>query len=163
MRLAVSVLVLSIATFAGVLAGSRARLPGRIASHFDAAGLADGWMWRDSYLWTMGAITLGLALGLPAVFYAIRFFPVSAINLPRKEHWLGPGRKEETFRFIFRAGLWLGSLEIWFMLALHLLVVAANTSASPRLSHGVWPLTAGYLAILGGWIYFFIRRFLPPA
>lgn len=159
MRLALSAFILSIAIFAGVLAGTRGQLPVRLASHFNAAGVADGWMARDSYLWSMGTITLVLAVGLPLVFCAIRLFPVSVINLPRKDYWLGPERKEETFRFICCSGIWLGCLQVWFMLALHLLVVAANASVAPRLSSGVWWLMGGYLAVLSGWIFVFTMYF----
>jgi serine/threonine-protein kinase len=135
------------------------RLPPRIASHFDAAGVPDGWMARDAYLWTMSAAGLGISIFILAAFYAARYFPPAVINLPNKEYWLAPERSADTHEAFFRAGVWLASLVATLELAVHLLVVAANNSAPPKLSSHIWLLTAGFLLAILAWAVAFTRRF----
>ena len=134
-------------------------LPQRVASHFNAAGVPDGWMSRSSHLWTISALAFGGSALLLGVFYCVRFLPGASINLPRREYWLAPERREETFQSLFRAGIWLASFEALFVLGVHLLVVAANSSEPARLSSGVWLLGGFFLAIIAGWVFALIRRF----
>ena len=78
-------------TVPGVLVGlflSSQHLPPRVASHFNAAGVPDGWMLRNSYLWFMAGLALGLSVFFVGVFYSIRYFPQSTINLPYRDYWL---------------------------------------------------------------------------
>lgn len=137
------------------------QLPERVASHFNFAGQPDNWMSRTNHVWTMGGVAVGLSTLMLGSFYCVRFFPPAAINLPRRDYWLASARREETFTFVFRAGMWLAGLEALFMLGLHLLVVAANASSPPQLSSSIWLLAGLFLACVGGWVWMVVRRFNP--
>lgn len=135
------------------------QLPEPVASHFNAAGVPDGWMSRSNHVWAIGGVAIGVTALLLGVFYCPRFFPPSAVNLPRRDYWLAAERREETFGLLFGAGVWLAALGTLFMLGLHLLVVAANASQPARLSSGVWLLGGSLVAIVGAWIHALSRRF----
>jgi hypothetical protein len=138
-------------------------LPVRVASHFDAAGHPNGWISRNHYLWTFGGTAFGLSGFMLLVFYCIRFFPPSMINLPRRDYWLASERREETFGFVFCAGIWFACSEVLFMLGLHLLIVNANAVSPPHLGPGVWLLGVLFLASVGTWVFILIRRFYQAA
>jgi hypothetical protein len=138
---------------------SSQQLPPRVASHFNGAGVPDGWMSRPAYLATMAAVGIGLALLQLGVFYGVRYFPASIVNLPHREYWLAPERRAETSAVIFRAGIWLAIFISIFVLAIHLLVVDANRSQPVRLSTSVWWLLASFLSMLAVWSFALIQYF----
>ncbi len=66
-------------------------LPERIASHFNGAGVPNGWMTKDQFF-TLNAFLVGMAVftGLFPPFMIAKVDP-SLINLPNKDYWLAPG------------------------------------------------------------------------
>ena len=81
------------------------------------------------------------------------------INMPNRDYWLAPDRRKETFEIIFRAGVWLATLQAALLLGVHLLVVAANASQPVLLSGHVWFLLVAFLLATISWAYFLIQRF----
>jgi uncharacterized membrane protein len=120
------VFCLCVLGFIGCLFGTASQLPERLASHFGANGQADGWMSRSGYLTFIAAIGLALPLLIAGVFYAMRFFPDRAFNLPHREYWLAPERRLETCNFFFRCGFWYASMMVAFLTSLHVLTIQAN-------------------------------------
>ena len=147
------------AAFVVGMAATYARLPERMASHFDANGVANGWMSRDGYVWFMvGVVTFG-SLTMVAALGLIRYLPNAVVNIPRRDYWLAPERRDETASTLMRFGLWMAGLNSLFFLAIHLLVVAANKSQPATLSNGVWWLLAAFLATTGVLAFKLYRRF----
>lgn len=137
------------AAFLVGMAATYARLPERIASHFGANGVANGWMSRDGYVWFMVGIVTLVSVTMLAAFGSIRYLPSALVNIPRREYWLAPERRDDTARTLMRSGLLMVGLNSLFFLAIHLLVVAANESQPPRLSNAVWAMLAAFLATTG--------------
>lgn len=153
---------LIVAAAAFVLASSR-WLPPVVASHFDAAGNANGAMPRHIYTLIMTA----LIVVAPSVvaFASTRALdqPGARINLPRRDHWLAPERRERTLadlRAFFRR--FAAALTLFLAYA-HGLVVRANGLRPPHLAPG--PFLLGllvFLLALGGWTIALLRRFQAP-
>ena len=141
------------------MAATYARLPARVASHFGANGVANGWTSRDSYVWFMVGIVTLVSVTLLAAFGSVRYLPSALVNIPRRDYWLAPERRDETARTLMRSGLLMVGLTSLFFLAMHLLVVAANEAPPPRLSPDAGWLVAAYLATLGGLTFKLYRRF----
>lgn len=139
------------------------QLPLRVASHFNGAGMPDGWMPRNSYLWSMAGLALGMSVFLVGIFYSIRYFPPNTINLPNRDYWLAPDRRQETFGIIFRGGVWLATLQEVLVIGIHLLIVAANASQPVKLSSHVWLLLVAFVLVVVCWAYCLIQRFRRPA
>jgi serine/threonine-protein kinase len=151
--------VITLTVVLGSLYITSRQLPEQVASHFSGGGAPDGWMSRGAYLWTMAGLAAGLSGVLVGAFYACRFFPQSMINLPQKAYWLAPERRADTFDALFRAGVWLAVFHSVFLLAVHLLVVAANAAQPVRLSSLIWALLGGFLAVIAVWGCLLVRRF----
>ena len=155
----VAIAIFGYAAFVVGMAATYARLPERMASHFDASGVANGWMSRDSYVWFMVGTVTFVSLLMVGTFSLIRYLPNAVINIPRRDYWLAPERRDETARTLARFGLLMAGFEGLFFLAIHLLVVAANKSQPATLSNDVWWLLAAFLATTGVLAFKLYRRF----
>jgi uncharacterized membrane protein len=152
-------LVVLYLAFVGYLAFCSAHLPDPVATHFNGHGKPDGWMSRSSHLLLMGAAGLVLPLVIVGAMNAIRLFP-SGLNIPRKEFWLSPERRQQTFGFLSRQALWFACVCVVFILGLQVMLVQANAQTPVQLSmprHFV--LAGGFLAFAAIWSIVTIRRF----
>ena len=135
------------------------RLPDRVASHFNAAGVADGWMSRDTH----GLLALGLFAGMTALFaligWAMRRLPTRWVNMPKRDYWLSGDREQGTRRELEAWCYAFGAIVNLFLLFVVQLVFLANLSNPPALDSTV--MTAGlvvYLAVnLGAVVAMLVR------
>lgn len=150
---------LAFVAFAIALAATYPALPQRVASHFDAQGLPNGWMPRRSYAFFMAAAALGLPWLLIAATRLVRTLPISMVNVPHRQYWLAPERREEVYHTTEVAGIWLATSEVLLFLLVHLSVVRANHSDPVVLFMPVvWGgLAAFLLAIVVGLIAYYNR------
>lgn len=154
-----AVALFSYAAFIIGVAATYSRIPERIASHFGANGVANGWMSRDGYVWFMVGIVTLVSATMLAAFGSVRYLPSALVNIPRRDYWLAPERRDETARTLMRSGLLMVGLNSLFFLGIHLLVVAANEAQPPRLSDAVWALLAAFLLTTGALTLKLYRRF----
>ena len=136
------------------------RLPERVASHFAADGMATSYMTRQAYL----LFTIGLVVLLPAfvgivIVVAARHFP-RFVNLPNRDYWLAPERREATISFLTAHSAWLAALFATFAFAIHLLLIRANRAVPPRLESGPFlALMLVFSIVVVIWISALARRF----
>jgi uncharacterized membrane protein len=135
-------------------------MPAQIASHFGAAGMPNGWMSRNSYLLFM----LILAVGMPiAAVLGMSVLPRSmpnAINVPNRDYWLSPARREDTLRYLGTHACWLGSLLVVFIAALHLLLIEANATQPPRLPGALFgSVMVSFVVAMGLWVATLLLHF----
>lgn len=140
------------------------RLPEQVASHFNAAGVANGWMTRDSQT----AAHTGIVLFLTAMFEGLAWIgprlPAELVNLPHRDYWLAPERRAATHAWLGGTVWLLGCGLMVFILALFQQVYRANLAAAPMrtapagLIFGGLLFTAGL--VLAG---MFLRFARPPA
>lgn len=142
-----------------VIIGASA-LPERIATHFDAAGNADGWMSRSTHISAFLAFGFGISAFLLGLVYAIRFFPASTLNIPHADYWRLPAHHARACAFIFNHALWLAALNTLFFTALHACIVHANATTPPSFPSMALGLAVGvFLTGLSLWIFFLVRFF----
>jgi uncharacterized membrane protein len=123
-------------------------LPDRIASHFGASGMPNGWMTKTQFF-----ITYALVL-LPALF--IEFWlhrkisktPQGKLNLPNKEYWLAPERRTETFAYFENFFAWYGCAFLFVVVFAMGLAMRANFDTPPQLP------TVPVVSILLGFVLF---------
>jgi len=92
-------------------------LPDRLASHFDAAGNANGWMTNPQFCLTYAVM---LVPTLAVEFWVSRRIARTRENRlrpPNKEHWLAPERRAETFAYFGLFFAWYGARFccLWFL------------------------------------------------
>lgn len=139
------------------------RLPDMVASHFNLAGQADGWSSKSTLLFSYGVsvvVCVG-ALLAPALF--LPKVPVALINLPHKEYWLAPERRQETFSRVSVALLWFGVAVEVLLGWMFQQTIAVNLGRATGLTQ-MWVALAVFAVFTAGWVVWFRRQFpTPPA
>jgi serine/threonine-protein kinase len=133
-----------------------------VSSHFNGVGQPDASMSRDSYLGMMAAIGVGMPLFMVAIFYSIRYFPASVVNMPNRDYWLAPQRRFETSQTMFVYGLWFACAESLFLTLIHLQVVQANLAKPVRQTNLVWAELVVFLVFVAAWLVALFRTFRLP-
>lgn len=159
-RIAYLLFALLLIAVGAFIVATTGQLPERVASHFGAGNLANGWMTRGGYLVFM----LVFALLLPVVVVAVvgwlpRRAP-GAVNIPHRDHWMAPGRRAATLAILASHACWLGCLLALFIAGIHFAILEANAAVPPRLPADLfWTLLAGFLAAVALWIGALYLRF----
>ena len=135
-------------------------LPPVVASHFGASGAANGFMSRSAYTWFMAgiiAVVPSLLVLLPNLAMSR---PRAQFNLPNKNYWLAPERRQETVEYLCGTSRRFGYSLVGFMAYVHWLVVKANAVHPPTLSNE-WFVGGLVLLVLaaGGLVVGIFRRF----
>jgi serine/threonine-protein kinase len=147
------------AGFVAYVVTSSAGLPERVATHFNGAGRADGWMSRPAHVgWTVvgGLAVPAIVVG---VMFVMRFVSDEFVNVPNKAYWLEEGRRGETFDYLLRHGIWLGCWLVGLFIALQYLVVEANARRPAGLGAAAGWLVGGFVAGVAGWVGVLIWHF----
>lgn len=160
MKLRVALWLLSLALFLASLAVLGPTLPARVATHFGAAGQANGWMTRSGHLVLSALFGVGFSSFIIGLCYVIRFLPPCLLNVPHPEYWRAPGHYREACDYLFRESFWLGTLLSLWMTGLHGAVVAANSHTPPHLDAGpILGIAAVFLVGLALWTIRLWRHF----
>jgi len=109
------------------------QLPVQIASHFSAGGVPNGWMSRRGYLLFMLVFAVILPVTVVLSMSLLPRLKQGSINIPNRDYWLDPARREDTLRYFGTHACWLGSLLVVFIAAIHFLLIEANAAQPPRL------------------------------
>lgn len=98
--------------------------PDMVAVHYGSSGKPDRWGPREEVLLVATciiSISTALFLALPALF---RLAPASMLNLPNKDYWLSPERRDAaTAKFV----VWAGTIGT----AINLLMITLQLSLGP--------------------------------
>jgi uncharacterized membrane protein len=137
-------------------------LPARVASHFDFAGYANGFMPREGYLAFMSLVTFGAPALIVVLNVVLPRLAPRLVRVPARDYWLAPERREQTYASFTASGVILACLVTAFMIALHLLV-EANARTPPRLDSGaLWVAIAALVGCTLGMQFLRWRRFRHP-
>lgn len=107
---------------------------GVMATHFGASGSPNGWQTKGQFFF-LELIMLGVCLligfGVPAIIAAV---PPSMLNIPNKEFWLAPVRRDHTLS-VFRIQMaWFACALLTFLIVVNQLVYNANQSVPRQLN-----------------------------
>ncbi len=112
-------------------------LPDRVASHFGASGRPDAWSDKSFFVGLYLAVVGIIAILLPGSGACISKLPDSLINLPNKEYWLAPERRQETFDSLSRYFFWMASATLLLMLDVFHQAFRVHLGKTDRLEHPV--------------------------
>lgn len=161
MSLARPALLGATALYVALIATASARMPERVASHFGLSGAADAYSTRSGFLLSMAAVGIGLALLFLYLPPLLARFP-GFINLPHRDFWLAPARRDASLRFIAAWLTWMGVVTLLLLSATLLFVVQANRTANAQLSPAFWLCLAAYAAISLAAVAWMWKRFEKP-
>lgn len=154
-------LLLSLAwvAFAAYVWVSSGQLPERVATHFGPTGAPNGWQTHEGYIrFTLifGTLVPGFVL---ATFLLIRRLNGWGLNIPHKNYWLAPERREETLDFVQRRGFWMAGLMLFFLASVHYSILAANAQPHAALPSIFFLLVGVFLIATLVWSVTLIRYF----
>ena len=139
------------------------RLPARVATHFGADGVPNAWSDRDGAIHLYLLTVVGISLVLLLVTALLGVLPPSTINMPNRDHWLAPERREETTRkmtnrmAIFGVGMGL------FLIAMFDLTFRASMQTAVALPNSTFLVYLGaFLAFVLLWVISLYRAFRMP-
>jgi len=134
------------------------QLPETVASHFDGQGKPNAWMGKGVFLVFEIALLLFVVGEMLLVPRMISRLPNSLMNLPKKEYWLLPERREETFATFRKYFEVFGSAILVLVTSVNHLVYMANVNRQ-NLSNNIWYILIAFLAFVGIWLAKFIMEF----
>lgn len=134
-------------------------MPSTMASHFDGAGVPNGWSGRDGFFGLYWLIIIMLAV----IFLYVPKWSERRSNfgmkLPNRDYWLAPERIEQTRQFFRRQMLIMGNAHMLLALTSVQLVVMANFNPDPILDTRIFWALILYFIILTIWLIYFFLHF----
>ena len=138
-------------------------LPDRLASHFGASGMANGWMTKPQFFITYAVVLLP---ALIVEFWAHRRVaktPDAKLRLPNKEYWLAPEHRAETFAYFESFFAWFGCAFLLVEVFAMGLAMRANFETPPLLPTGpIVSVIAGFVLFNVAAVIAMLRRFSTP-
>src|SRR5690349_15210597 len=132
-RIAFIMLVGLLTAFSFILFGTDSTLPERVATHFGANGLPNGWMSREVFPRAMVAVVLVPVALVQGIGLFLGRLPASLINLLNRDYWLAPERRANTLQRVQTAMLEFGNAMFAFLVFVVWSIIHANTSGGGRL------------------------------
>src|SRR4051794_23950627 len=125
------------------------RLPAVVAQHFGAQGNPNGWAPREFFFGFSWVMLLGVSALLIWTPRLLKRVPAAMINLPNKQYWLAPERKQRSIEFLQRGTEWMGVLTSGFLVAVINLAIRANLAPDHRLDNGIFvPLLVSFITLM---------------
>lgn len=126
------------------------RLPAEVAHHFGVSGQPDAWGSKLHFLIiylvtvaVMAATFLGFGLAMPKM-------PNARINLPNKDYWLAPERRQQTLDYMLPRFLWLGSITMLLLFDVFQQSFQVHLGKATKLDHVLLSL-GSYVAVITVW------------
>ncbi len=132
-----------------------------MAVHCAGDGSANGWSDRATF-WLIYAITLGIS-GLIWGSTQFAIGPSARINLPNREYWTAPERRDQTVAYLRRWFLWFGAVLTGVLVSTFELVLRANLRPVVHLDNKVFhQLFVPFLLFTGIWTVSLLLHFRLP-
>lgn len=144
------------------IAWAAVKLPDRVASHFDASGVANGWMTRSAYLAFDIGITALMVVGIP-MLSGLANGSGAGVNIPNRDYWFRPENRATLQRLLTGDLVFIACATGLLLTWLTLSVVVANQQAVPAM--GSWSLlvVVGYaLVVVGRTVWMKVSRYAVP-
>ena len=135
-------------------------LPDRLASHFAASGMPNGWMTKQQFFITYAVVFVPALLVEFWVSHRIENKPDAKLNLPNKEYWLAPERRANTFAYFDSFFAWYGCAFLFVEVFAMGLAMRANFDTSPKLPTGpIFSVITGFVLFNIAAVIAVYRRF----
>ena len=134
-------------------------LPDRVASHFGASGRPDAWSSKETFVKIYLIVVALIAALFPGIGLILRKTPTTMINLPNKDYWLSPERKQETIDVLSRQFLWFGSATLLLLLDIFHQSFRVHLGQAKTLEHPVASIVV-YVLFATLWSIALIAKFL---
>lgn len=138
------------------------QLPDVVATHFGADGKPNDWMTRLNATLVVGGIQVLVPMFLVAVSWLAMRLPESMLNIPNREYWLQPDKKQATLAHMRLMLSWIAVSTITLMAVMSHLTFLANKE-SQSLNTVLSAVALGvYLTVVFAIAIVSVRRFRLP-
>ncbi|MES2732789.1 MAG: DUF1648 domain-containing protein [Bacteroidota bacterium] len=124
------------------------QLPETVASHFNASGVADGYMSKIGFLVFQVIFIPAMGLLFVGIGRLLNQIPASLINVPNREYHLSEERKAFTFSVLTNQLRWFGVVTMLLLLIVCALANKANLSQPPVLPMPTYLLMSYFIFTL---------------
>lgn len=138
-------------------------LPETVASHFDGAGRPNGHQSKLAFAVLCMAFSGGLFGMFALLPLALHRIPSSLLNLPNREYWLTPERKQAALERMSVYLDWFAFATLLVLVGASELAVEANLARAPLDNTAIWTLLGSYVAFTVAWSVLLLRAFAIPA
>ena len=150
------------AVLLGQMAWYYPQLPARMASHFNIEGRADSYMPKELFMRLHLVIAGLLSVMFLLVPMVIVRLPPSLINLPNKDYWLDPERRDHTGRVLKSFLVGYGNAVLLLLVVVFGDAMRASLVPVPHLSNRIWAMLAFLFGFMIFWTVRFFRAFRLP-
>ena len=134
-------------------------LPNLMASHFGPSGKADGWMSKQGFaLFYLVFIVIYSGL-FGCMGSLLRKTPNELFNLPNREYWLAPERREATIKAFSHQFAVFGIAVGAFFIAVMQTIFLTNLGGSSQLSSLFFVYLVGFLLYTGIWTVQMLKQY----
>jgi len=134
-------------------------LPDTVATHFNAQGKADGFMYKHNFAVFEGVLLIFI-LSLPYWNLALmNIMPSSLINMPNRDFWFAEERREATLKTLKTYFEWLSVALLTMFIGINQLAIKANLGEDKILSGKFWIVLGAFLLFIVVWTAKFYKRF----
>ncbi len=138
------------------------KLPDPVPSHFDETGHVNGEMSLFGFYCLMIVLHVVMLVLFPVLGAFLKVIPNSLINLPNKDYWLAPERRDSTLLFNSTYLVAIGWQTSWLLIFIfHLTCVVAvgdRVTIMPEFNYVI----GGYLAAIFGGVVCLYYKFRRP-
>jgi len=139
------------------------RLPERMASHFDVAGRANGFLPKPAFFILYAGVLALLSVVFLLTPKLLARLPSGMINLPNRDYWLAPEHRDLALAKVQAFSVGFGNVMLLFLLLVFRDVMRANLLEMPKLSMRIWAFLVLLAAFSIVWTVRLMRSFrLPP-
>jgi uncharacterized membrane protein len=138
------------------------RLPERMASHFDVAGRANGFLPKPAFFILYAVVLALLSVVFLLTPMLLARLPNSAINLPNRDYWLAPERRVLALAKVQAFSVGFGNVMLLFLLLVFRDVMRANLLEMPKLTMRIWVFLVLLAAFSIVWTVRLLRSFRLP-
>lgn len=139
------------------------QLPSVVASHFDGAGVPNGWSSRPGYVLLLITIGAGLPIVIVGLVNGLTRRGPDRLNIPARDHWTRPEHRQEAVRRVRAYVWWLGCILALTASAMHGLIVTAHGFEPPRINTvAVLSVLGAVLLAIGAWTVGWYRLLRRP-
>lgn len=133
-------------------------LPERSATHFGVSGAPDRWGGKTELVIVyLGTVTLMAAVFL-VIPLAMGRLPAASVNMPNRDYWLAPERREETLEWLSTSMILLGCVILVLMMDIFHQTFQVNLEETADLAHPLFSMYA-FFGVVVIWCAVLLGRF----
>lgn len=139
-------------------------MPEKIATHFDGSGRPDGWMSHRGLMIFDIVMLSVISLIMLSAGPMIRRLPPSMLNIPNRDYWLVPERRNEVSVIMMNHMIWLVCWAVAFFTAVDHMIFTANRAEGGAhvAPEDILTVVGVALALMAVWVSTLFRAFQLP-